>query len=223
MDGRKITTLLLDIGGVLLSNGWGQDFRQKAADEFHLDKAEMEERHSIMFVTYEEGKISLEDYLDRVIFYKKRDFAFNEFRDFMFSLTTPYEGMIAFVKKIKQQYGLKIIAVSNEARELNAYRIHTFKLDNFIDFFVSSCYVHLRKPDAAIFRLALDGAHVPVDEIVFIDDVQMFVDIARDMGITSIHHTDYLSTVKAFAQLGLTADKISLTTHDISSTEKLIT
>jgi putative hydrolase of the HAD superfamily len=223
MDERKITTLFLDIGGVLLSNGWGQDFRQKAVDEFHLNKAEMEERHSIMFVTYEEGRISLDEYLSRVIFYKKRDFTFNEFRDFMFSLTSPHEEMIAYVKKIKQQYGLKIIAVSNEARELNAYRIHTFKLDSFIDFFVSSCYVHLRKPDTAIFRLALDGAQVPVDEIAYIDDVQMFVDVAKDIGITSIHHTDYLSTAKALAQLGLITDEIFHTTDDISSINKLIT
>mgnify|MGYP001792523160 CR=1 FL=1 len=122
----------------------------------------------------------------------------------MFSLTTPNLEIIALVKQIKLQYGLKIIAVSNEARELNTYRINTFKLNEIFDFFVSSCYVHVRKPDAAIFRIALDGAQVPADEIVFIDDVQMFADVAKDMGITSIHHTDYLSTSKALADLGLT-------------------
>ena len=204
---NNITTLFLDIGGVLLSNGWGKDFRQKAADEFHLDKAEMEERHSIMFVTYEEGRITLDEYLNRVIFYKKRDFTLNEFRDFMFSLTTPYEEMIALIKKIKQQYGLKIVAVSNEARELNAYRIHTYKLNSFIDFFVSSCYVHIRKPDAEIFKLALDLAQVPENEVVYIDDIQMFVDVAKDLNIRSIHHTDYLSTSKALADLGLTINQ----------------
>jgi putative hydrolase of the HAD superfamily len=203
MEKEKITTLFLDIGGVLLSNGWGLDFREKAADEFHLDKAEMEERHSIVFVTYEEGKISFDEYLDRVIFYKKRDFSYGQFKDFMFSLTTPYEEMIAFIKKIKGQYGLKIIAVSNEVRELNTYRINTFKLNEIFDFFISSCYVHLRKPDPAIFYLALDGAQVPLNEIVFIDDVPLFVDVAKDMGITGIHHTDYLSTSKALADLGL--------------------
>ncbi len=204
---NNITTLFLDIGGVLLSNGWGHDFRQKAADEFHLDKAEMEERHSIMFVTYEEGRITLDEYLNRVIFYKKRDFTLNEFRDFMFSLTTPYEEMIALIKKIKQQYGLKIVAVSNEARELNAYRIHTYKLNSFIDFFVSSCYVHIRKPDGRIFKLALDMAQVPENEVVYIDDIQIFVDVAKDVGIRSIHHTDYLSTSKALAHLGLTINQ----------------
>ncbi|MDQ2721061.1 MAG: HAD-IA family hydrolase [Bacteroidota bacterium] len=204
MKNTKITTLFLDIGGVLLSNGWGHEFRHKATEKFHLDIPEMEKRHKLMFVVYEEGRITLNEYLDRVVFYMKRDFTHVEFRDFMFSLTTPHLEMLAFIKKIKWQYGLKIIAVSNEARELNAYRIHTFKLNEIFDFFVSSCYVHVRKPDAAIFRLALDGAHVPVDEIAYIDDVQMFIDVAKDIGITSIHHTDYLSTSKALAELGLT-------------------
>ena len=200
---KNITTLFLDIGGVLLSNGWGHEFRQKAVDKFHLDKVEVEERHGIMFVTYEEGKITLDEYLNRVIFYKKRDFTFEEFRDYMFSLTTPHEDMIAFIKKIKQQYNLKIIAVSNEARELNEYRIKTFELNGFIDFFVSSCYVGMRKPDTAIFHLALDGAQVPVDEIVYIDDLKMFVDIATNLGIKSICHKDYSSTVKQLINWGI--------------------
>ena len=201
---KKITTLFLDIGGVLLSNGWGYEFRQRAIQHFQLDADEMEKRHSIMFPTYEEGRVTFDEYLDRVVFYQKRDFTSGQFKDFMFSLTTPDLEMIAFIKKIKSQYGLKIIAVSNEVRELNTYRINTFKLNEIFDFYVSSCYVHLRKPDADIFRLALDGAQVPVNEIVYIDDVQMFVDVAKDLGITSIHHTDYLSTSKALADLGLT-------------------
>lgn len=204
---NSITTLFLDIGGVLLSNGWGHDFRQKAVDKFHLDKEEMEERHSIMFVTYEEDRITLDEYLKRVIFYKTRDFTFDEFRDFMFSLTTPNVEMIAFIKSLKLQYGLKIVAVSNEARELNAHRIYTFHLDSFIDFFVSSCYVHVRKPDSNIFRLALDTAQVSPDKVIYIDDVQTFVDIATDLGIKSIRHTDCLSTSKALASVGLEVEQ----------------
>jgi putative hydrolase of the HAD superfamily len=200
---KKITTLFLDIGGVLLSDGWGHDFRHRAAEQFHLDKQEMEERHNIMFVTYEEGKITLEEYLDRVVFYKKRDFSFNEFRDFMFSLTTPYPNMIGFIKKLKVQCGLKIVAVSNEARELNTYRIQRFMLNRFIDFFVSSCYIHVRKPDAAIFKIALDMTQVSPDEVVYIDDVQMFTDIATDIGIKGIRHIDLSSTSEALAAMGL--------------------
>lgn len=200
---KTISCLFLDIGGVLLSNGWDYEFRQRAAKHFHLDSDEMEERHSDLSVRNEEGKITLDEYLDQVVFYKTRGFTPDEFRDFMYSLSTPNLEMIDFIKKIKLQYGLKIIAVSNEARELNAYRINTFKLNKIFDFFVSSCYFQVRKPDTAIFRIALDGSQVPIDKIVYIDDVQSFIDVANNIGITGIHHTDYLSTSKALGEFGL--------------------
>ncbi len=206
MKENNITTLFLDIGGVLLSNGWGHEFRYQAADKFNLDIPDMEERHKLMFVTYEEGRMTLIEYLNRIVFYKKRDFSFDEFRDYMYSLTTPHEDMIAFIKNLKQQNNLKIVAVSNEARELNAYRIHHFKLNSFIDFFISSCYVHIRKPDADIFKLALDTAQVLPNQVVYIDDVQMFVDVATDAGIISIRHTHLSLTTNAIGQLGLKID-----------------
>ena len=202
----NITTLFLDIGGVLLSNGWGREFRYKTADKFHLNFEEMEERHSIMFVTYEEGRITLDEYIDRVIFNEHQDFTREEFKSYMFSLTTPNLETIAFIKQIKEQHNLKIVAVSNEARELNEYRINTFDLNSIFDFFVSSCYVHIRKPDPRIFKLALDLAHVPVHEVLYIDDVQMFLNVAFDLGIKGICHKDLISTREAMAEYGLTIE-----------------
>ncbi|MEP6737829.1 MAG: HAD-IA family hydrolase [Chryseolinea sp.] len=203
MQKKKITTLFLDIGGVLLSNGWGHSFRNLAVEKFHLDSEAFELRHKLLFVVYEEGRITLDEYLDRVVFYEKRDFTKDEFTSFMHALTTPNIETIALMRTLKDAYKLKVVAVSNEARELNAYRIKTFKLTELIDFFVSSCYFHVRKPDATIFKLALDAAQVPSDEIVYIDDVQMFVDVAKELGINAIRHTDCATTSKALAALGL--------------------
>ena len=84
----------------------------------------------------------------------------------MFAQSKPYPEMIELVARLKVRHGLKIVVVSNEARELNAHRIGTFKLDGFVDVFMSSCFVHLRKPDADIFRLALDIAQVRPEQIV---------------------------------------------------------
>lgn len=201
---NTISCLFLDIGGVILSNGWDHKFRQRAAEHFHLDTDKMAELHSLVIDKFEKGRITLDEYLDTVVFYTKRDFTRGEFKDFIYSMSTPDLDMIDLIKKIKSKYGLKIIAVSNESREINAYRIKTFKLNEIFDFFVSSCFVHLRKPDAAIFQLAIDGAQVPINKIVSIDDVQEFTDIAREFGIKSICHKDYLSTTKALADLGLT-------------------
>ena len=200
---HAISCLFLDIGGVLLSKGWGHEFRKQATDHFNMDAFEMEERHALFFTIYEEGRITLDEYLDKVVFYTNRNFSHDEFKEFMFSLSTLNSEMYSFIKRLKLQYGLKIIAVSNEGRELNSFRIKKFKLNEIFDFFVSSCYVHIRKPDAAIVRLAIDGAQVPINEIVYIDDEQMFADVATGLGITAIHHTDFLTTSKALAKLGL--------------------
>jgi putative hydrolase of the HAD superfamily len=202
-----ITCLFLDIGGVLLTDGWDHHARRRAAKHFKLDWAEMEHRHAINFATCEEGKLSLKEYLSRVVFYEKRPFTRAHFWRFMCDQSKPDLNMIALVRKLKAKYGLKVFIVSNEARELNAYRIRRFELARFVDAFVSSCFVHLRKPDVDIFRLALDTAQVPVRRIVYIENTAMFVQIAEGLGIRSILHTDYSSTRAKLASFGLTADE----------------
>jgi len=203
MNSIPITTFFLDIGGVLLTNGWDHSIRRRAADKFELDYEEMNERHHLTFDTYEEGKLSLNEYLDRVIFYQDRPFSRQEFKTFMFAQSQPYPEMIEMIRNLKTQYGLKVAAVSNEGRELNAYRIRQFELGTFIDFFVSSCFVHYRKPDADIYRIALDIAQVRPDQVLYLEDRAMFVDVAQSLEIRGIVHTGYRQTRAAIESMGL--------------------
>jgi putative hydrolase of the HAD superfamily len=202
-----ITCLFLDVGGVLLTNGWDHLARRRAAKYFKLQWAEMEDRHRLTFETHEEGKLTFEEYLGRVVFYQERSFTRAQFRSFMFAQSKPYPKMIDLVAQLKVRYGLKIAIVSNESREVNAYRIRKFKLDRFVDTFVSSCFVHIRKPDADIFRLALDIAQAPARQVVYIENTPMFVQIAEGLGVRSILHTDYRSTCVKLASFGLQNDK----------------
>jgi len=201
-----ITCIFLDIGGVLLTNGWDHFARRRAAKHFNLKWTEMEDRHNLNFATYEEGKLTLEEYLGRVVFYEKRPFTRAQFQHFMFAQSKPYPEMIELLARMKVRHALKIAVVSNEAREVNAYRIQKFKLDGFVDAFISSCFVHIRKPDADIFRLALDIAQAPARQVVYIENTPMFVEIAEGLGIRSILHTDYKSTSAKLASLGLKND-----------------
>lgn len=198
-----ITTLFLDIGGVLLTNGWDHNIRTRAAEKFSLDYEEMNERHHLTFDTYEEGKLSLDEYLDRVVFYQVRTFSKEEFKAFMFAQSQPFPGMIELVSQLKNQYCLQVAAVSNEGRELSVYRVQQFKLGTFIDFFVSSCFVHYRKPDADIYRIALDIAQVSPQQVIYIDDRAMFVEVAQALGIRGIIHTGHEATRKALEGLGI--------------------
>ncbi len=199
----SIKALFIDIGGVLLNDGWGHVSRKLAAKTFNLNPEEMESRHNQVFDTYELGKLTIEEYLSRVVFYEKRPFTPSQFRKFMFAQSKPYPEMIEMIRKLKIRYGLKVVAVSNEARELNSYRIKKFKLDSFVDFFISSCFVHLRKPDADIFRLAIDIVQVPANQVVYIENLPMFVQVAEGLNIQGIYHTDYKSTCAKLASFGL--------------------
>lgn len=200
-----IACVFVDIGGVLLTDGWDHRARKRAATTFKLKWAEMEDRHHLMFDTYEEGKLTLEEYLDRVVFYKKRAFTRAQWRRFMFAQSKPYPEMIDLIARLKAAHRLKIAVVSNEGRELNAYRIHTFKLDKLVDFFVSSCFVHVRKPDVEMFRLALDIAQVQPRDVVYIDNTAMFTEIAQGLGIRSVLHTAYPSTRAKLSAFGLSS------------------
>jgi len=200
---QAITTLFIDIGNVLLNDGWDHAARKRAAKHFAIKWREMEMRHGLVFELHEEGKLTFENYLDLVVFYEKRSFTRSQFRSFMCEQSQAFPAMIGLIKMIKKQYGLKVVVVSNESREINAYRIKEFKLGGFVDFFVSSCFVGLRKPDPEIFRLALDLAQVRPEHVIYLDNTPMFIGIAQGLGIRSILHTGYKSTCVSLASLGL--------------------
>jgi putative hydrolase of the HAD superfamily len=200
-----ITHLFLDIGGVLLTNGWDHTMRQRAAQTFDLNYEEMNERHHLTFDTYEEGKLNLDEYLERVVFFQSRPFSRQDFKDFMFAQSLPQQEMIDLVRGLKARYRLEIAAISNEGRELTIYRIQKFELKSFMDFFVCSCFVHFRKPDADIYRIALDIAQAVPARSIYIEDRPMFVDVARSLGFHSIRHSSLAATRAALAAYGLDA------------------
>ncbi|MFW0716657.1 HAD hydrolase-like protein [Pedobacter sp. N23S346] len=200
---NKITTLFTDIGGVLLTNGWDRHARGEASVLFNLDSVDLEERHHLTFDTYEVGKLTLDEYLERIVFFKERTFSYDDFKEFMFKKSLPYPEMIRLICDLKKKYNLKVAVISNEGRELNQYRINTFKLNEFVDFFVSSSFVHFRKPDADIFKVAIDISQSDVETSLYIDDRMLFVQVAEGLGLKGIHHTTYEDTKAQLASYGL--------------------
>jgi putative hydrolase of the HAD superfamily len=198
-----VKALLLDIGGVLLTKGWGRDTRKLAAQHFGLDYDDMQERHALVFHIYEEGKITLSEYLKRVVFYRERDFTEAEFTEFIFAQSEPCPDTLGLIRELKARYSLKTVALSNEGREITEYRIRKFDLASLLDFFVCSCYVGTEKPDPAIYHFAMDQVQLHKEEVVYIDDTALHVEVARELDIPSIHHTDCESTRAELARMGL--------------------
>jgi putative hydrolase of the HAD superfamily len=207
LSGKPITHLFTDLGGVLLTNGWDRALRHATAAHFGIDSAEMDERHHLTYDTYESGKMGLAAYLDRVIFFQPRAFSRDDVIRFMLGQARAFPEMIDLVCRLKARHGIKVAVVSNEGRELTADRIRRFRLDRFVDFFIVSSYVHFRKPDLDIFRVALDIAQAEARRVAYIEDRPMFVEVAASLGIRAIWHQGYESTRGQLAALGLSLDE----------------
>ena len=195
--------LFTDLGGVLLTNGWDHSSRNRAAEHFELDPHELQRRHEAVFPNYEQGFNTLEEYLQFAVFHEPRKFTSDAFIDFMKRQSLPYPEMIDYVKELKQKNGLKVVAVSNEGRELAQYRIDTYELGSFIDAFVVSAFVGRRKPYDDIYRLALEVAGAQKSEVVYLDDRQMLAQGAQVFGLDSIWHQGLESTRQALSDRGL--------------------
>src|ERR1700712_1792564 len=170
MNNSDLKILFFDVGGILLSNGWGHESRHEAATKFGLDYDEVNALHNFIFNVYEIGSITLDEYLDTVIFNHPRDFVREDFKEFIYAQSVELPDMLAWLKEWKKNCGFRIISINNEGKELNDYRVQKFKLHECFDAFVSSCEVKLRKPDPRIFELALGIAQVKPSQAVYFDD-----------------------------------------------------
>jgi putative hydrolase of the HAD superfamily len=201
LEATAVKILFFDIGGVLLTNGWGHESRHEAAEKFGLDYEEVKELHTFIFNVYEMGSISLDEYLDTVVFNHPRDFAREDFKEFMYRQSKELPDTLNWLKEWKKDCGFRIISINNEGKELNDYRVKKFKLHELFDAFISSCEVKMRKPDPDMFKLAMGVALAQPSQCVYFDDRIMFVNAAQKLGIRAFQHTSFEGTKKILEEL----------------------
>lgn len=182
----SIHAVFWDVGGVLLSNAWDHTQRSEALAHFQLDEAEFHDRHEMVVSSFERGKITLDEYLDRTVFYRPRPFTPEGFRDFMVSLSLPFPNVLQFAQSLTDSGKYFMGTINNESRELNDYRIEKFGLKKIFRLFISSCFVGLRKPERDIYRLALETTQITPAECVFIDDRALNLECAAQLGMHTI-------------------------------------
>jgi len=181
-----IRAIFWDVGGVLVTNAWDRAQRTAALEHFHLDEEEFNDRHEMVVSSFERGKITLDEYLARTVFYRTRPFARDTFRDYMFSLSQPFPEVIGFAQKLSESGKYFMATINNESRELNYYRIEKCGLRQIFGLFVSSCFVGFRKPEKDIYRLALELTQIPAKECCFIDDRALNLECAAVLGMHTI-------------------------------------
>jgi putative hydrolase of the HAD superfamily len=203
----EISTILWDVGGVLLTNGWDHAGRADVLARFSIDPAEFEERHPDANDAWEKGLITVDEYLNRTVFWKPRDFSPEEFFDAMKGESRVLDHTaLPILESISMSQDVDLGMLNNEARELNDYRIETFGLRGYFDFFFSSCHVGQRKPGLQIYRIALDVLQCDPEEVAFIDDRQPNVDAAASLGIHAIKYNQPEQLERELASLGFAAE-----------------
>jgi putative hydrolase of the HAD superfamily len=198
-----ITAIFWDVGGVLLTNAWDGAQRERTLAQFNLDAHEFHDRHEMLVSPFECGKLGLEEYLNHTIFYRSRPFSREAFKNFMFSLSQPDSAALQLARELAQSGKYFMATINNESRELNQYRIETFRLREIFRLFVSSCYVGMRKPEEGIYRLALDVTQKVGDECCFVDDRALNLDAARRLGMSAIQKQDAAQLKQEFLHLGV--------------------
>jgi putative hydrolase of the HAD superfamily len=185
-----VTALFWDVGGVILSNGWDRGSRAAAAKKFGIDWEEFEDRHDLAFPAFEAGRITLDTYLQRTIFYRKRSFTHEEFTDFIFAQSRELPESRAVLSEVTATEKYLQATLNNEPREINERRIDRFHLRRDFKAFFSSCYLGVRKPDEGIYKVALEVTQRDPEECLFIDDRELNVECARQMRMRTIHFQD---------------------------------
>ena len=201
----QISTVLWDTGGVLLTNGWDHNERRAVFQQFHIeDRDVFEQRHEDANDLWEKGEIDFEQYLQRALFFRPRPFTPAEFRKAVEDQSALLDdSAFPVLDELHARGGLRMGQLNNESRELNDLRLARFRLDRYWEFFFCSAYVHLRKPDPAFFRLALEVLQVPAAEVVFIDDREKNVEAAASHGIHGIQYTGSAALRSTLVEMGL--------------------
>ena len=200
-----IGAIFWDVGGVLLSNAWDRTQREAAMQRFELDPVEFDDRHDMLASSFERGKITLHEYLERTVFYRPRPFTPQDFEKFMFSLSQPNFETLELAQSLSRSGKYLMATINNESRELNEIRIRAFGLRNIFSLFVSSCFVGLRKPEDGIYQLALEVTQRPAQECCFVDDRALNLDAAARLGMHTIKMESAEQLKREFEKLEIVA------------------
>jgi len=183
----EIKHIFFDIGGVLGSNGWDHEQRERAIQRFDLNPEDFEWRHTEVVSEFEEGRITLDEYLDIAVFHTARSFSREEFTEFMRSQSVPDEATIGIARRLSRHAGLTLMTMNNESEELNRYRIEKFGISQIFEAFLSSCWLGVRKPLRRFYHRGLGIADADASTSLFIDDRQQNLLSATTVGLNVIH------------------------------------
>ncbi|MDR3735534.1 MAG: HAD family phosphatase [Acidobacteriaceae bacterium] len=205
----EIKTIYFDIGGVLLSNGFDEHQRAHVLPQFGVDLADYETRHPAANHKWERGLCTAHEYFNETLFYKPRDFGFDEIWAAVKAQSAVlHPGCFDIVAELQAVGRYRLCTLNNESRELNDYRLQAFGLTQYFDTFICSGYVNEMKPHPNIYRSALELTQAAAEQSVFIDDREENLTPARALGMKGIRLQYPEQLREDLLKLGVTTEQI---------------
>jgi epoxide hydrolase-like predicted phosphatase len=102
-----------------------------------------------------------------------------------FSNLNPNGELIEYMRSLRSR-GLRMAILTNNVREWEPRWRSMLPVDEIFELVVDSGFVGMRKPDPAIYELTLERLGLAAAECLFVDDTQINVDAAAQLGFTAI-------------------------------------
>lgn len=136
---------------------------------------------------FEEGRLSLDEYLVTTVFYEDRQFSADDFKAFIYAQSQSNPEVLELARSLRATQRYLMATLNNESLEVNRYRIERFGLRSLFSLFLSSCFLGMRKPNAAVYELALRVTQTQAGDAVIIDDREENLEPARRLGLHTVH------------------------------------
>ena len=192
-----ITALISDFGGVLttpLIRGFlaYQEQAGVTVQELGATMARSAEEDGVHpLYALERGEISEAEFQRRLESRLEGRFDFEHLRRLYFEHLEPNDEMFDFVRGLHER-GLRTALCTNNVREWEPlWRSKLPELDEVFEVVVDSAFVGSRKPERAIYDITLERlGGVKPQECVFVDDIDVNCEGARELGMHPVHFKD---------------------------------
>jgi putative hydrolase of the HAD superfamily len=137
----------------------------------------------------ERGEIAETEFWSRLDRHTEADLDRNRLRELFFERLEPNRPMIGLVRELRGG-GVRAALLTNNVREWEPlWRAKLPEIDELFEVVVDSAFVGVRKPDPAIYSLTLERlGGVAADRCVFVDDLDVNCDAARELGMTAVRY-----------------------------------
>ena len=146
----------------------------------------------------ERGRVSEADFLARMADALEPDLGhrpeMHRFSEIYFDALKPNQPMIDLMLDLRDRR-YRMALLTNNVREWEPLWRSMLPVDEIFDLVVDSAFVGIRKPEPEIYELTLDrlaetspaGDRPAATDCLFVDDSDVNVDAARELGMTAVH------------------------------------